>query len=105
MLSATVSAGLIRAALDPRRVRPLTLIEHAREAVARRKGSLFIDAAPPLVKRQYDVFGALRSDIALMRRMKEQFDPKRTLAPGRFYGRMASSSYRSMTENSTIFGR
>lgn len=88
LLSATVSAGLIRANLDPQRVRPLTLIEHARDVVARRDGALFIDAAPPLVKRQYDVFGAVRGDVALMRRMKEQFDPKRTLSPGRFYGRI-----------------
>lgn len=88
MLSATVSAGLIRAIVDAQRVRPLTIIEYAREAVARRGGSVFIDAAPPLVKRQHDVFGELRSDVALMRRLKEQFDPSRTLAPGRQYGRI-----------------
>jgi glycolate oxidase FAD binding subunit len=88
MLSATVTAGLIRANLDAQRVRPLTLIDHAHEAVKRRCGRIFLDAAPPLVKRQYDVFGPLRGDIALMRRMKEQFDPKRTLAPGRFCGRI-----------------
>lgn len=88
MLSATVSAGLIRANVDAQRLRPLTIIEHAREAAMRRGGAMFIDAAPPLVKRQHDVFGQPRSDVALMRRLKEQFDPTRTLAPGRHYGRI-----------------
>lgn len=88
MLSATVSAGVIRANVDAQRVRPLTIIEHTREAAQRRGGSVVIDAAPPLVKRQHDVFGETRSDVALMRRLKEQFDPARTLAPGRQYGRI-----------------
>jgi len=47
-----------------------------------------IDAAPVAIKRQIDVFGPPRADIAIMRRLKEQFDPQRLLSPGRFMGRI-----------------
>jgi FAD/FMN-containing dehydrogenase len=34
------------------------------------------------------VFGLARPDVAIMRRLKEQLDPRGTLAPGRFIGRL-----------------
>ena len=49
---------------------------------------MIVDAAPMSLKRQIDVFGPLRPDFAIMRRLKEEFDPKRTLSPGRFVGRL-----------------
>lgn len=89
LLSATVSAGLIRANLDPTRgIRGGTLYESARDVVARRGGTVAIDAAPASLKRQYDVFGAERADIAIMRRIKQEFDPRGTLSRGRFAGRI-----------------
>lgn len=89
LLSATVSAGLIRANLDPTRgIRALTLYDSARDVVARRGGTVMIDAAPASLKSRYDVFGAERADIAIMRRVKEQFDPRGTLSRGRFAGRL-----------------
>ena len=68
--------------------RCLTLIESARAVAARYDASMVIDAAPPAVKQQLDVFGPPRSDIEIMRRLKADFDPQRTLAPGRFMGRI-----------------
>lgn len=88
-LSATVSAGVIRA-------RSGALIEDAaqklvnqfREIVERANGTLTIESAPDTLKRNRDVFGTPRPDLAIMRRLKEQFDPRGVLAPGRFAGRL-----------------
>lgn len=41
-------------------------------------------AAPGDVKAGYDVFGRHPEGVAVMRRLKETFDPERTLNPGRF---------------------
>ncbi|GBD22135.1 putative FAD-linked oxidoreductase [bacterium HR28] len=41
-------------------------------------------AAPRDVKAGYDVFGRPPEGVAVMRRLKETFDPERTLNPGRF---------------------
>jgi glycolate oxidase FAD binding subunit len=48
-------------------------------------GSVVVTQAPPDVKQQVDVWG--ESDaLPLMRRLKDGFDPRRTLNPGRFIG-------------------
>jgi FAD/FMN-containing dehydrogenase len=49
-------------------------------------GSSIVEHAPAEIKRNVDVWGATRSDIALMRKIKEQLDPKNLLNPGRFVG-------------------
>ena len=43
-------------------------------------------AAPPIVKQELDVYGAEPAGFGLMRALKQQFDPKRTLNRGRFIG-------------------
>ena len=43
---------------------------------------------PTGLKSEIDVWGNPGPAIDIMRRMKEQFDPKRTLNPGRFVGRI-----------------
>jgi glycolate oxidase FAD binding subunit len=43
--------------------------------------------APAEVKAALDVWGPVRG-LDLMRRVKDQFDPHRTLSPGRFVGRI-----------------
>jgi glycolate oxidase FAD binding subunit len=89
MISATTSAGLVRARLEPTRAaRASALVERAREVAERHDGYAVIEAAPPALKRQTDAFGRIRPDFAIMRRLKEQFDPQRTLAPGRYVGRL-----------------
>lgn len=88
-ISATVAAGLIRVNLTPsRETRVTALVEHARETIARYGGHVIVDAAPQAYKKEHDVFGPMRPDFAIMRRLKEEFDPKRILAPGRFVGRL-----------------
>lgn len=89
MISATIAAGVIRVQLEPARdARALSLVQSVREVVDRAGGSVVVEAAPLSVKRQIDVFGPLRPDVAIMRRLKQEFDPKRILAPGRFVGRL-----------------
>ena len=46
------------------------------------------ERCPPELKSEIDVWGHTGPSIDIMRRMKEQFDPKRTLNPGRFVGRI-----------------
>lgn len=88
-LSATISAGVVRANLRPSRDhRPATLVQHARDVAARNDGYVVVDAAPVSYKHDNDVFGPLRPDFAIMKRLKDEFDPRRTLSPGRFAGRL-----------------
>jgi glycolate oxidase FAD binding subunit len=89
LLSATVSAGVIRIVLGgDSELRAASLIEVARDVATRRDGSLLIEAAPATAKREIDVFGPLRSDFPTMKRLKDEFDPTRVLSPGRFVGRL-----------------
>jgi len=45
-------------------------------------------SAPPGVKRGIDVYGAEPAGFGLMRALKQQFDPRRTLNRGRFIGHL-----------------
>lgn len=87
-LSATAAAGVVRLQLDAPGEGIAEFVDGIRQIVTKRGGSLIVDAAPPRLKRQVDVFGPARADLAIMRRLKEQLDPQRTLAPGRFMGRL-----------------
>jgi glycolate oxidase FAD binding subunit len=88
-LSATVSAGVIRAALDPTfERRAPALLRQAQDVAQHLGGSVVVDAAPISLKRDIDVFGELRPDFPIMQRLKQEFDPARVLAPGRFVGRL-----------------
>jgi glycolate oxidase FAD binding subunit len=49
-------------------------------------GALIVERAPVELKRAVGVWGEPRGDFALMRRLKEQFDPAATLNPGRYVG-------------------
>jgi FAD/FMN-containing dehydrogenase len=90
LLSATVSAGVIRVNVnsDIADDRTRQVIDSARAIAARCGGFMLIDSAPPSIKSQLDVFGTPGSDFEVMRRLKQQFDPHGTLAPGRFLGRL-----------------
>ncbi|MEH1824631.1 MAG: FAD-binding oxidoreductase [Nostoc sp.] len=50
------------------------------------RGFLTILSAPIVVKEQIDVWGYTGNALPLMRRIKEQFDSKNILSPGRFVG-------------------
>jgi glycolate oxidase FAD binding subunit len=56
-----------------------------REACTSAGGALVVLDGPPEVKAALDTWGPIPA-LDLMRRVKEQFDPERRLAPGRFVG-------------------
>lgn len=59
------------------------------EAIVQELGGCFgVEEAPVPIKERIDVWGPRRGDFELMRRLKEQFDPRGTLSPGRFLGRL-----------------
>ncbi|MEE9277657.1 MAG: FAD-binding oxidoreductase [Dehalococcoidia bacterium] len=57
-----------------------------RENVAALGGTLIVDAAPPALKAEIDVWGPSPGGVSIMRRLKERYDPQATLSPGRFVG-------------------
>lgn len=61
-------------------------LERARGAVERDGGSLVLLAAPQDVHARVDVFGTAPPALALMRAVKERFDPGRRCNRGRFVG-------------------
>jgi glycolate oxidase FAD binding subunit len=75
-------AGLPRT-LPPERV--AAVLYAVRATLLIRGGSCTMLSAPEAVRREVDAWDAV-SGVSLMRRIKEQFDPNRTLAPGRLVG-------------------
>jgi glycolate oxidase FAD binding subunit len=57
-----------------------------RAAIAEHDGSAVVLRAPDSVRNSLDHWGPVGDSLDLMRRVKEQFDPRRLLAPGRFVG-------------------
>ncbi len=47
-----------------------------------------VERCPPQLKTGLDVWGDVRDALAIMRRLKAQYDPKGILNPGRFAGRI-----------------
>jgi glycolate oxidase FAD binding subunit len=47
-----------------------------------------VEYAPPAAKEKLEMWPAPGSDFETMRRIKEMFDPRRLLNPGRLYGRL-----------------
>ncbi|HXV59219.1 MAG TPA: FAD-binding oxidoreductase [Vicinamibacteria bacterium] len=60
-----------------------------RQEVARRLGAnVVLEQAPPGLKEDMDVFGEPPKAFAIMRRLKQELDPRGILSPGRFVGRL-----------------
>jgi glycolate oxidase FAD binding subunit len=52
------------------------------------RGQAMMLISPAELKRDVDVWGPTPAAFFLMRRIKQQFDPKRSINPGRFVGRL-----------------
>ena len=61
-------------------------LSQAREAAHDAGGRMIIERCPLGVKAQLDVWDDVGEPLAIMRRMKQQYDPERILNPGRFVG-------------------
>jgi len=55
-------------------------------ATAQAGGTAVIEFCPAELKRKMSVWGPPRTDLALMKNLKKEFDPRGILSPGRFYG-------------------
>lgn len=89
VVTGTPGAGALRAALDgPDAVPRLAPIVTAlREQLAPSGGSVVIERCPPMPDGQVDVWGPTGdAELAVMRRLKLEFDPTGVLNPGRFVG-------------------
>ncbi len=62
------------------------VVEELREIWTRRGGSVVVREAPLAFKEKVEVWGPMGSRLELSRRVKEKFDPRGTLNPGRFVG-------------------
>jgi len=58
-----------------------------RDGLSAEGGSLVVERAPVELKRAADVWGPIPEPaLAVMKRLKAEFDPRGTLNPGRFVG-------------------
>ena len=64
----------------------LGLTTGLRQFVTGLGGSLTVEACPLAVKEKTDIWGEPAGDFPLMQRIKEQFDPRGIINPGRFLG-------------------
>ena len=63
-------------------------VEETRRVAQRLGATVVVEACHPSVKVKLDVWGAEPGSMEIMRRIKEQFDPKHLLNRGRFLGRL-----------------
>jgi glycolate oxidase FAD binding subunit len=83
-LIAYPTTGVVLAQLDASED-IVAFVNDTRRCVSAQGGSLVVTTAPLEVKRRIDVWGEVEG-LALMRSLKQQFDPKSTLNPGRYVG-------------------
>ena len=62
------------------------VVEELREIWERRGGSVVVRKAPLSTKNRLDAWGTAGDYLGLMRRVKDKFDPRGSLNPGRFVG-------------------
>jgi len=87
-ITAGAPLGVLRVAIDggePVRLRQA--IERLRGFVGEDEGSVVIERAPLALRTSVDPWGSVPTGaLELMRTLKREFDPARTLNPGRFVG-------------------
>ena len=66
----------------------LDAVQQTRQIASRYGGTAVVEHCPLPVKRQIDVWGDAPDSMAVMRGIKDRFDPNGILNPGRFLGGM-----------------
>lgn len=66
----------------------VTAIESLRRIANEMRGALVIERCESEIKSRVDVWGAPGNDFEIMRKIKQAWDPKGILSPGRFLGRL-----------------
>jgi glycolate oxidase FAD binding subunit len=81
------SPGIAFVAGEPGDVeRTATVLLEARAFAEAQRGTLVLTAAPASVRSRVDAWGTPPASFALMRALKDRFDPEHRLGPGRFVG-------------------
>jgi glycolate oxidase FAD binding subunit len=86
LLQAHAASGIVvgHAAKDLTAERAAALLRSLRGLAAPGRGQVVVLRCPAAWKRTVDVWGPPRSDVTLMRAVKEKLDPRRLFNPGRF---------------------
>ncbi|WP_433825067.1 FAD-binding oxidoreductase [Actinoplanes sp. CA-015351] len=84
-VTGSAGAGVLYAGFSTDGIEPHGRVELIRAAAIRAGGHAVIQSAPEGVRDTLDMWGPVPG-LALMRRVKDQFDPERRFAPGRFVG-------------------
>jgi glycolate oxidase FAD binding subunit len=85
-LHAHAGSGIVRGHVsgDLTRERAAEMLQGLLETVVAAGGNVVLTQCPPEWKRTLPVWGRPRSDLWLMRQVKEKLDPRRLFNPGRF---------------------
>lgn len=84
LIAQAAGGGLL--ALDGPGNSIVEIIHEIRDKLAAGGGSAVVLKSPPLLKNQLNIWGQAGDSLALMKRIKSQFDPNNILATGRFIG-------------------
>jgi glycolate oxidase FAD binding subunit len=84
-LRGSAGTGVLYAGLSADPATTVGAVERLRAAAIRAGGHAVVLTAPPAVREIADMWGPVAA-LALMRRVKDQFDPDHRFAPGRFVG-------------------
>jgi len=82
--TADIGTGIIRVAFDTDEHLAVDQIKRLRANAIAAGGSLFVEKAPYNIMQTVDAWGDVGDTAALMRSLKERFDPQSMLNPGRF---------------------
>jgi glycolate oxidase FAD binding subunit len=85
-LAASPGLGIVVGRIDLGSEGPARLLADAQAILLGLAETVTILAAPPSWKRGIDVWGRLPEGFDVMRSLRTQFDPERTINPGRFAG-------------------
>jgi glycolate oxidase FAD binding subunit len=89
LLQAHAGSGIVRGHLGAGGLtleRVQAMLKELADAAGAARGNLVLPRCPPEWKRSLPVWGAPRGDLGLMRKVKEQLDPRGLFNPGRFVG-------------------
>lgn len=81
---ADLGAGIIRLGFNADDEKVIDTARRLRAEAFAQGGSLFVERASAAVRREADAWGEVGPTGALMRAIKEKFDPKSLMNPGRF---------------------
>jgi glycolate oxidase FAD binding subunit len=84
VIAADLGTGIIRAGFDADDRNIIEIIRRLRREAIAAGGSLFVERAATAVRREADAWGEAGATGAIMRAIKDRFDPKTLLNPGRF---------------------